>query len=83
MGLLIAAILATTMLGMVYLTQTLGSNATSSEISGLASDTNGLRADLRNQSLSVGMKMDAEKVTKRARALKLQPLGDTVVLPTP
>lgn len=83
MGVLIAAILATTMLGMVYLTQTLGSNATTSEISNLAADGSKLRAIWRTQGLSISMDMDAREVGKRARSLKLKQLGETLVLPAP
>jgi hypothetical protein len=81
MGLLIAAILATTMLGLVYLTQTLGSNATTSEISTLAGDASSLRRVLGNHELAVAISTDPQEVAKRARGLKLKQLGQTVVLP--
>jgi hypothetical protein len=81
MGLLIAAILATTMLGLVYLTQTLGSNATTSEISILAGDASALRRALGNQELAVAISTDPQVVARRARGLKLKQLGKTVVLP--
>jgi hypothetical protein len=83
MGLLIAAILATTMLGLVYLTQTLGSNDNNSEISDLAGTANSLRNSLRNQDLSVAISTDPQDIAKRARGLQLKPLGDTLVLPAP
>jgi hypothetical protein len=83
MGLIIAAILATTMLGLVYLTQTLGSNAATSEITQLAAEGNKLRGVWRTQSLYVGLELDATNVAKRARALKLKQLGDPVVLRVP
>ena len=42
MGLLMAAIVAATMLGLVYLTQTLGTNATSTEVYQLETERNEL-----------------------------------------
>ena len=83
MGLLMAAILATTMLGLVYLTQTLGSNATSSEIGTLAGNANKLRNSLGRQDLLVLVNTDPVDLAKRARDLKLKPLDATVVLPAP
>ena len=47
------AILAGTMLGLVYLTQTLGSNATSSEIDDLAAEREDLARQLRNLAVAV------------------------------
>jgi hypothetical protein len=83
MGLLIAAILATTMLGLVYLTQTLGTNATTSEISDLAAKGNELRGFLRTQDWAVSVNTDPQDVAKRARDLKLKSLGEPRVLRAP
>jgi len=83
MGLLMAAIIAATMLGLVYLTQTLGSNATSSEISDLAASSTDLDRQLRNLSVNVEAHADPHVVTKRARKLGLRNLRDAVVLPAP
>ena len=82
-GLLVAAILAATMLGLVYLTQTLGSNATSSEITDLTSRREDLGRQLRNLAVAVETNADAEEVGRRARKLGLVELGDVVVLSAP
>ena len=83
MGLLMAGIITATMLGLVYLTQTLGSNATSSEIRYLDAQRSELADDLRRQAVLVESFTDPEVVTKAARGLKLRKLGDVVVLPVP
>jgi hypothetical protein len=82
-GLLMAAILAATMLGLVYLTQTLGSNATSSEIRDLAAQREELGRLLRNQALAVETYADPEEIGRRARKLGMVTLGDVVVLKVP
>ena len=78
-----AAILGATMLGLVYLTQTLGSNAATADISAAAAKGNELRGALRNQGLTVEIYTDPAEITKRARKLGLKPLGDAVVFPAP
>ena len=80
-GLLLAGILAMTMLGLVYLTQTLASNATSSEISDLADRREEIGRQLRNQALAVETWTDEAEVGRKARQLGLRQLGDVVVLP--
>ncbi len=82
-GVLLAAILAATMLGLVYLTQTLASNATYSEIADLADRREEIGRQLRNQALAVQTWADEAEVSRKARALGLRPLGDVVVLPAP
>ena len=82
-GLLLAAILAGTMVGMVYLTQTLASNATSSEISDLADRRGEIARQLRNQALAIETWADEGEVSRKARQLGLRPLGDVIVLPAP
>lgn len=82
-GLLLAAILAATMLGLVYLTQTLGSNAVSSEIRDLAAQREELGRLLRNQALAVETYADPEVIGRRAHKLGLITLGDVVVLTAP
>lgn len=82
-GLLMAAILAGTMLGLVYLTQTLGSNAVSSEIRDLAAQREELGRQLRNQALAVETYADTEEIGRRARKLGMVTLGDVVVLKAP
>lgn len=79
-GLLMAAILAGTMLGLVYLTQTLGSNATHSEIGDLTARREDLGRQLRNIAVAVETYADTEEIGRRARKLGLVELGDVVVL---
>jgi hypothetical protein len=78
-----AAIVAATMLGLVYLTQTLGSNATSSEIRGLAADGDNVARQINNLALSVELDSDPEEIIKRATALGLKRLDVPVVLTVP
>lgn len=80
-GVLLAGILAATMLGLVYLTQTLASNATSSEISDLADRREEIGRQLRNQALAIETWADEAEVSRKARELGLRQLGDVVVLP--
>lgn len=82
-GLLMAAILAATMLGLVYLTQTLASNATSSEIGDLVDRREEIARQLRNQALAIETWADPAQVGRKARELGLRQLGDVVVLPAP
>jgi hypothetical protein len=78
-----AAIIAATMLGLVYLTQTLGSNAASSEIRGLTFKSERLADQLRNQSLAIEQYSDPEKIIERATEQGLGPIADTVILTVP
>jgi hypothetical protein len=78
-----AAIVAATMLGLVYLTQTLGSNATSSEIRGLAVEGEEVARQINNLALSVQLDSDPEAIIKRATALGLKRLDAAVVLTVP
>jgi hypothetical protein len=80
-GLLLAAILAATMIALVYLTQTLASNATSSEIADLADRREEIARLLRNQALAIETWADPAEVGRKARELGLRQLGDVVVLP--
>lgn len=80
MGLVMALIVTTTMLGLVYLTQTLGSNATSSEIRGYAAEEAQLNEQIRNRGALIEIETDAAEVIKRAKGLKLKKLGKAVVL---
>jgi hypothetical protein len=82
-GLLMAGILAGTMLGLVYLTQTLGSNATHSEIGDLTARREDLGRQLRNIAVAVETYADTEEISRRARKLGLVELGDVVVLSAP
>lgn len=82
-GMLLAAILAATVLGLVYLTQTLGSNATSSEIHRLEGQRADLTKELRRQAVQVWARTDSEAIVRKATALGLRDLGDPVVLRAP
>lgn len=83
MGVLIATILVVTMVALAYLTQTLGSNATSGEISKLTAAINQSQGLIGAQALAVDYSIDPGRVAKRAADLRLKPLGDPVVLPAP
>ncbi len=83
MGLLMAAIVAATMLGLVYLTQTLGSNATTSEIYGLERAKVQLQTEISRHAILVLEASDSDAVRTEARHLKLKKLGDAVVLSAP
>jgi hypothetical protein len=78
-----AAIVAATMLGLVYLTQTLGSNAASSEIRSLAVEGEKVARHINNLALSVQIDSDPEAIIKRATALGLKRLDEAVVLTVP
>jgi len=82
-GLLMAAIVAATILGLVYLTQTLGSSATSSEIYDLEGQRSELQGDIATGTLLVLEASDRETVRPAARKLKLKPLGAPLVLRAP
>jgi hypothetical protein len=80
---LMGVTLAGTMLGLVYLTQTLGANATSAQITELE----GLRVDLQrrldNQGVAVGFAADPTEIGRRAKALGLVQLRDPRTLSAP
>ena len=82
-GLLMAAILTATMLGLVYLTQTLASNATSLEIQSLAGEAQTLRRQLLNQQSAVELGVDPDRIADEAKRIGLVRLDDIVVLPAP
>lgn len=82
-GLLMAAILTATMLGLVYLTQTLASNATSLEIQTLGTQAATLRSQLLNQSSKIELEANSDAIIREARQLGLRRLGDPVVLSAP
>lgn len=82
-GLLIATIVAATILGLVYLTQTLGSNATTSEVAALEAKQVELRTTITRQALWVMGETEDEAVRARAKPLKLTKLGQPLVLRAP
>lgn len=82
-GLFMAGILVSTMLGLAYLTQTLGTNATSSEVRELQADLAGLDTNLRRQSIHLMNLTEADAVIDRARAQGFRSLGEPLVLRAP
>ena len=82
-GLLMAAIVATTIVGMVYLTQTLGTNAASTEIDQLEVQRNKLITEIKRHEIVALDMTQAEVVEPKARDQKLKRLGEPVVLPAP
>jgi len=83
MGLLMAAIVAVTMLGLVYLTQTLGTNATSTEIGLLQTKRNELITDIKRLEIEALDMTQAEVIVPKARKQNLKRLGAPIVLPAP
>ena len=83
MGLLMAAIVASTILGLVYLTQTLGSSATSSEIFDLQTKRNDLIKDTRILQIHVMDAVESDVIVPRAKKQELKKLGGITVLPAP
>lgn len=82
-GLLMAAIVAATMLALVYLTQTLGSHATTSEIAKLEGQRAKLQTQITQGSLLVIEASEPDEVRARANKLKLKKLGAPLVLRAP
>jgi len=80
---LMGLVLAGTLLGFVYLTQTLGSNAASAEIVSLSRQGEDRERQLRNQVAAVQFKADPVQVGLRAKKLGLVPLGDAEILSAP
>jgi len=78
-----AAIMAATMLGLVYLTQTLGANATNSAIYQLEDELLDLRTTVRQQEADVLNATEADEVIARLKPLKLVRLGDPEVVRAP
>jgi hypothetical protein len=82
-GVVLAAIVMATMLGMVYLTQTLGSNATSAEIIDLESRQEKLSTELGRHVVFVEKSTEDEHIIEGARRLGLRRLDGRVVLRAP
>jgi hypothetical protein len=81
-ALLMAGILAATMVGFAYLTQTLSSNATSAEIVVLEDRLQDLAQEVRHQEALVVMWQDTE-LEPAAAKLGLKQHGDPVTLKAP
>lgn len=83
MGVLMAAVVIATLLGLAYLTQTLGSNATSAEIRWLEGEQRKMETEIRRHQSLVMIKAQDEKIQTEARRLKLTKLPQPVVLEAP
>ena len=83
MGLLMAVIVAVTMLGLVDLPQTLGSSATDTEIWRLQKASGELVADTRTLQIQVLKATESDEIVPEAKKLKLQRLGQPKVLTAP
>jgi hypothetical protein len=82
-GVLLAVILGATMLGLVYLTQTLASNAASSEISDLRVTRADIWQKVQTQSATITQLADDSVVASKAAKLGLHRLGHPLVLTAP
>jgi hypothetical protein len=82
-GLLLAAIMASALFGMVYLTQTLGTSAMSSEAASLDQDGADLQGQIKRNYIQVGLLVQDDEIRAAARRLKLKDLAKPVVLPAP
>jgi hypothetical protein len=80
---LMGIVLAATLLGFVYLTQTLGSNAASAEIVSLRARAEELVRQQRNQETAVRFEADPVQVGLRAKKLGLVRLRDAEILSAP
>ena len=82
-GLLMAGIVIATMLGMVYLTQTLGANAATSSVLYLEDKREEYRQEAGRQSYRILQHATDDHVRAAARRLGLKDLGEAVVLAAP
>jgi hypothetical protein len=82
-AMLMAAVVAATMVGFAYLTQTLASNATVAEIARLNARMDEIRQQRSVQALAVEQWSDETNLAGRARKLGLVDLGDATVLKAP
>jgi hypothetical protein len=82
-GLLLAAIMASALFGMVYLTQTLGANAMSSEAAILGKDGAELQTQIKRNYIQVSWRVQDDEIRAAARRLKLKDLAKPMVLRAP
>jgi len=83
-GLLLAAIMAAALFGMVYLTQTLGTNAMGFEATLRGKDGAKLQAQITRNYIEVGTLVQDDKIRAAARhRLKLKDLAKPMVLTAP
>jgi len=82
-GLLLAGILIATMLGLAYLTQTLGTNATSSRVDRLQAEKVKLEATLKNQGFQLAGLTEVDLIKASAQKQGFVSLGKPTVLRAP
>ena len=82
-GLLLAAIMAAALVGMVYLTQTLGANAMSSEAHNLGVDGADIQVQIKRNYIQVSLHVQDDEIRAAARRLKLKDLAKPLVLRAP
>lgn len=82
-GLLLAAIMASALFGMVYLTQTLGANAMSSEAAILGMDGAELQKQIKRNYIQVSRDVQDDEIRAAARGLELKDLAKPLVLRAP
>lgn len=83
MGLIMAVIVAATMLGLVYLTQTLGTNAKTTEIAILEGQAWQIARDTKTLQAQIRRATEAEIIVPKAQDQKLKKLGGITVLQAP
>ena len=83
MGLLMAAIVVVTMLGLVYLTPTLGTNATSTEIGRLEDQLEVLDTAITRNEIEALEMTRAETIIPLAKKQDLKRLAKPIVLTAP
>jgi cell division protein FtsL len=83
MGMLMAAIVVVTMLGLVYLTPTLGTNATSTEIGRLEAQLEKLDIDIKRNEVQALEMTQAEAIIPQAKKQDLKRLDAPRVLTAP
>ncbi len=79
-ALLVAIILVGTILGLAYLTQTLGANASNVEIGQLAADRGQFQRQLLTQRSTIGQRTTDGLIEDKAVASGLADLGDAVIV---
>jgi len=83
MGLIMAAIVVATMLGLVYLTQTLGTDATVNEIGTLEAKLDKIDVQINRIETEALILSQAEAVVPLAQDQELRRLGPPIVLSAP
>ena len=83
MGKLMAAIVIGTMLALAYLTQTLGTSATSAEIRALQVQQGEMKQEIVRHATLVLKKVDTDELRTEARRQGLRKLPKAVILKAP